>query len=78
MWSIIGVIAVTMIIFLIDYPILRKIRDNRKDKLTFLILLCTGLILCILKLSGVPLYNPIKVIEYVYKPIHENVINWLL
>ncbi len=77
MWKVIGLLLVSAAIVQFEYSHLKKIR-NRMDRWSFAVLLGVGLMLSIMKMYDVPLFNPLQAIEFIYKPIYENVFNRVL
>ncbi|MGO4270332.1 hypothetical protein AB4Z22_10860 [Paenibacillus sp. TAF58] len=70
MWSVAGIVAVTIAIIMIEVPSLRR-KQLRKEIWIFSILLLFGLGLSIAKSLQVKIPNPVDWITVVYKPLSD-------
>lgn len=71
-----GILLVSSLIWLTEGPTLFK-KNNKKDSMTFSVLLVFGVGLSVAHVLFKPLPNPMDFISFVYKPLSDAVWAWL-
>lgn len=74
MWSIVGIIAIGVIIMFIKVPSLLK-KNHKKDLWVFSSLLLLGIVLNILEQVDVSIPNPLEGITAIFQPYSEVISN---